>query len=125
MIVACYRPLPLNACMVYFDLVSILFGTSIPTSFNILVKMFLHLCMQFLLIRSLDTEPLVAEARESFTAASTALGRRFEPPSRKTRYQAEQLRKKKKDESWADFADAVGVIAEKGDRTWRTEPKRH
>ena len=28
--------------MVYFDLVSILFGTSIPTSFNILVKMFLH-----------------------------------------------------------------------------------
>ena len=43
MIVACYRPLPLSACMVYFDLVSILFGTSIPTSFNILVKMFLHL----------------------------------------------------------------------------------
>ena len=42
MIVACYHPLPLNACMVYFDLVSILFGTSIPTSFNILVKMFLH-----------------------------------------------------------------------------------
>ena len=28
-----------------FDLVSILFGTSIPTSFNILVKMFLHLYM--------------------------------------------------------------------------------
>ena len=45
MIVACYRPLPLNACMVYFDLVSILFGTSIPTSFNILVKMFLHFCI--------------------------------------------------------------------------------
>ena len=43
MIVACYHPLPLSACMVYFDLVSILFGTSIPTSFNILVKMFLHL----------------------------------------------------------------------------------
>ena len=31
------------ACMLHFDLVSILFGTSIPTSFNILVKMFLHL----------------------------------------------------------------------------------
>ena len=46
MIVACYRPLPLSACMVYFDLVSILFGTSIPTSFNILVKMFLHLYIQ-------------------------------------------------------------------------------
>ena len=29
--------------MLHFDLVSILFGTSIPTSFNILVKMFLHL----------------------------------------------------------------------------------
>ena len=43
MIVACYRALPLSACMVYFDLVSILFGTFIPTSFNILVKMFLHL----------------------------------------------------------------------------------
>ena len=42
MIVACYHPLPLSACMVYFDLVSILFATSIPTSFDILVKMFLH-----------------------------------------------------------------------------------
>ena len=40
MIVACYHPLPLSACMLNFDLVSILFGTSIPTSFNILVKMF-------------------------------------------------------------------------------------
>ena len=45
MIVACYRPLPLSACMLHFDLVSILFGTSIPTSFNILVKMFLHLLL--------------------------------------------------------------------------------
>ena len=42
MIVACYHPLPLSACMLHFDLVSILFGTSIPTSFNILVKTFLH-----------------------------------------------------------------------------------
>ena len=42
MIVACYHPLPLSACMLHFDLVSILFGTSIPTSFNILVKMFLY-----------------------------------------------------------------------------------
>ena len=40
MIGACYHPLPLSACMLHFDLVSILFGTSIPTSFNILVKMF-------------------------------------------------------------------------------------
>ena len=49
MIVACYHPLPLSACMLHFDLVSILFGTSIPTSFNILVKMFLHLFHWFLL----------------------------------------------------------------------------
>ena len=27
MIVACYHPLPLSACMLHFDLVSILFGT--------------------------------------------------------------------------------------------------
>ena len=46
MIVACYHPLPLSACMLHFDLVSILFGTSIPTFFNILVKMFLHLLLQ-------------------------------------------------------------------------------
>ena len=51
---ACYdccmlSSLPLSACMLNFDLVSILFGTSIPTSFNILVKMFLHLFHWFLL----------------------------------------------------------------------------
>ena len=44
---ACYdscmlSSLPLFSCILHFDLVSILFGTSIPTSFNILVKMFLH-----------------------------------------------------------------------------------
>ena len=49
MIVACYHPLPLSACMLNFDLVSILSGTSIPTSFNILLKMFLHLFHWFLL----------------------------------------------------------------------------
>ena len=49
MIVACYHPLLLSACMLNFDLVSILSGTSIPTSFNILVKMFLHLFHCFLL----------------------------------------------------------------------------
>ena len=37
MIVACYHP---SACMLHFDLVSLLFGTLIPTSVNILVKMF-------------------------------------------------------------------------------------
>ena len=49
MVVACYHSLPLSACMLHFDLVPILFGTSIPTSFNILVKMFLHLFHWFLL----------------------------------------------------------------------------
>ena len=33
----------LPACMLHFDLVSMLLGTSIPISFNILVIMFLHL----------------------------------------------------------------------------------
>ena len=37
MIVACYHPLLLLACMLHFDLVSMLFGTSIPTYFNIFV----------------------------------------------------------------------------------------
>ena len=51
---ACYdccmlSSLPLSSCMLNFDLVSILSGTSIPTSFNILVKMFLHLFHWFLL----------------------------------------------------------------------------
>ena len=35
MIVACNHPLLLPACMLHFDLVSMLFGTSIPTCFNI------------------------------------------------------------------------------------------
>ena len=38
----CMLSSPAFACMLHFDLVSILFGTSIPTFFNILVKMFLH-----------------------------------------------------------------------------------
>ena len=39
---ACYDCCMLSspACMLNFDLVSVLFGISIPTSFNILVKMF-------------------------------------------------------------------------------------
>ena len=56
-IVACYHPLPLSACMLHFDLVSILFGTSIPTSFNILVKMFLHLFHCFFTVCSNTYKP--------------------------------------------------------------------
>ena len=46
MIAACYHPLPLSACMLNFDHVSVLFGTSIPTSFNILVKIFYTLYIE-------------------------------------------------------------------------------
>ena len=46
--------------MLHFDLVSILFGTSIPTSFNILVKMFLHF-----LIRDVMAEFGVQRGRDS------------------------------------------------------------
>ena len=45
-IVACYHPLPLPVFMLHFDLVSMPFGTSIPTSFNILMKMFLHFILR-------------------------------------------------------------------------------
>ena len=39
-IVACPHPM---CCCIYTALVSLLFGTVIPTSFNILMEMFLHL----------------------------------------------------------------------------------
>ena len=52
MIVACYHPLPLSACMLNFDLISILFGTSIPISFNILVKIF-YTCRKISPLRQL------------------------------------------------------------------------
>ena len=55
---------------------------------------------------------LPAATRDSFTEATKALGLQFELPSRKSRYQA-QLRLRKKDESWADFADAVRLITDK------------
>ena len=38
---------------------------------------------------------------------------RFEPLSRKTRYQAELQLRKKKTESWADLADDLRTIAER------------
>ena len=49
MIVACYHPLPLSVCicMMHFDLVSVLFGTSNPTSFNILGKHLFHLLVLY------------------------------------------------------------------------------
>ena len=63
MIVACYHSLPLSACMLHYNLVSIPFGTSIPTSFNILVKMFLVSLVFTVYINLLTSMP-----------SSTALG---------------------------------------------------
>ena len=52
--------------------------------------------------------------RASFKEATAALRQRFEPPSKKPLYQAElQQRRKKKTESWADFADDLRAISEK------------
>ena len=57
---------------------------------------------------------LPADTQNSFAGTVTALQQRFDPPSRKTRYQAElQLRRKKRTESWADLADDLRTIAGK------------
>ena len=57
---------------------------------------------------------LSAENQADFARAIGALKERFEPASRKHRYQAElQTRKKRKTESWADFADDLKVLADK------------
>ena len=51
----------------------------------------------------------------TYTAARSALQERFEPSSRRTRYQAEfQTRRKRGSEGWADFADDLKFLAEKG-----------
>ena len=53
--------------------------------------------------------------RSSYTAVRCALQERFEPGSRRTRYQAEfQTRRKKTSEGWADFAEDLKFLAEKG-----------
>lgn len=57
---------------------------------------------------------LPAAKKATFALATEALKDRFEPASRKTRYQAElQTKRKKKDESWADFADELRALADK------------
>jgi len=55
------------------------------------------------------------DAEASFADTIMALDERFEPKSRQTRYQAEfQTRRKKKVEGWAEFADDLRTLAEKG-----------
>ena len=57
---------------------------------------------------------LSAANQSEFKKAKDALEARFEPPSRKHRYQAElQVRRKRKTESWADFADDLRKLADK------------
>ena len=57
---------------------------------------------------------LPEEARGDYGRATAALRLRFEPPSQRTRYQAElQTRRKKRDETWADYADCLRLICYK------------
>lgn len=57
---------------------------------------------------------LSASARDSYEEAKKALGERFEPKSRQSRYEAEfQTRRKKKSEGWADFAEELKLLADK------------
>lgn len=54
------------------------------------------------------------ENKNDYKKAKDALQERFEPAARKHRYQAEmQIRRKKKGESWADFADDLRFLADK------------
>ena len=58
---------------------------------------------------------LTGDAAASYDATVKALDDKFEPASRKTLFQAEfQARKKKRSESWAEFADDLKTLTEKG-----------
>ena len=57
---------------------------------------------------------LSASTRDSYEEATKALRERFEPKSRQSRYEAEfQIRRKKKSEGWADFAEDLKLLADK------------
>lgn len=69
---------------------------------------------------------LPTESKESYQAARDALKERFEPTSRKIRYQVEfQTRRKKKAETWADFADDLKSLVDKGFPDLPEEAKEH
>ena len=58
---------------------------------------------------------LTGDSAASYDATVKALDEKFEPASRKTLFQAEfQARKKKRSESWSEFADDLKTLAEKG-----------
>ena len=57
---------------------------------------------------------LPPESVATYRGATNALQERFEPKSRRTRYQAEfETRRKKKSEGWADFAEDLRSLADK------------
>ena len=60
----------------------------------------------------------------TYAATKAALKARFDPESRHTRYQAEfQARRKKATEGWADFADDLKALADKGYPTLQDEAR--
>ena len=57
---------------------------------------------------------LPAASRASYAAMKAALQERYEPKSRKTRYQAEfQTRRKKKTKGWDDFSEDLKMLTDK------------
>ena len=67
---------------------------------------------------------LPEDDRDDFDKATKALKERFEPASKKHRYQAElQSRKKKKGENWADFAEDLRAISDKAYPDLQTEAR--
>lgn len=62
--------------------------------------------------------------RGTYAATKAALKARFDPESRHTRYQAEfQARRKKSSEGWADFADDLKTLVDKGYPTLQEEAR--
>ena len=63
-------------------------------------------------------------ARATYAETKAALKTRFDPASRHTRYQAEfQARRKKQSEGWADFADDMKALVDKGYPTLQEEAR--
>lgn len=57
---------------------------------------------------------LSSEVRGNYERAKKSLRERFEPESRRNRYEAEfQTRRRKKTESWADFAEDLRTLTDK------------
>ena len=69
---------------------------------------------------------LPTESKAFYQAARDALKQRFEPMSRKIGYQVEfQTRPKQKTETWAEFADDLKSLVDKGFPDLPEEAKEH